>query len=64
MQGGLDAATAAQKAYAMVQANVVREATMLGYLDCFWILGTVIICLVPVVFVMKKPKRGGPIAAH
>ena len=64
MQGGLDAATAAQKAYAMVQANVIREATMLGYLDCFWILGTVIICLVPVVFVMKKPKRGGPIAAH
>ncbi len=64
MQGGLDAATAAQKAYAMVQANVIRQATMLAYVDCFWLLGAVILCLVPVVFVMKKPKAGGPMAAH
>src|SRR5712692_4563715 len=64
MQGGLDAATATQKAYAMVQANVIRQATMLGYVDCFWLLGVVIICLVPVVFLMKKAKPGGPMAAH
>jgi DHA2 family multidrug resistance protein len=64
VQGGLDAASAAQKAYAMVQANVIRQATMLGYVDCFWLLGALIMCLVPVVFLMKKPKRGGPIAAH
>ena len=64
LQGGLDPAAAAQKAYAMVQANVIRQATMLGYLDCFWVLGALILCLVPVVFLMKKPKRGGPMAAH
>jgi DHA2 family multidrug resistance protein len=64
MQGGLDAATASQKAYAMVQANVIRQATMLGYLDCFWLLGVAIICLVPTVFLMKKAKPGGPMAAH
>jgi len=64
MQGGLDAAAASQKAYAMVQANVIRQATMLGYVDCFWLLGTIIICLVPVVFLMKRARPGGPMAAH
>jgi DHA2 family multidrug resistance protein len=64
MQGGLDAATAMQKAYAMVQANVIRQATMLAYVDCFWLLGVVIACLIPVVFVMKKARPGGPTVAH
>jgi DHA2 family multidrug resistance protein len=64
MEGGLDPATASQKAYAMVQANVVRQATMLGYVDCFWLLGAIIGCLVPVVFLMKRARPGGAIAAH
>jgi len=64
MQGGLDAASASQKAYAMVQANVIRQATMLGYVDCFWLLGVVIACLIPVVFVMKRARPGGPAVAH
>src|SRR6266446_927795 len=63
-RAGLDAATASQKAYAMVQANVIRQATMLAYVDCFWLLGTIIICLVPVVFLMKRARPGGPMAAH
>jgi DHA2 family multidrug resistance protein len=48
----------------MLQANVIRQATMLAYVDCFWLLGVVIMCLVPVVFLMKKAKPGGPMAAH
>jgi len=63
-RAGLDAATATQKAYAMVQANVIRQATMLAYIDCFWLLGAVIICLVPVVFLMKRARPGGPTVAH
>jgi DHA2 family multidrug resistance protein len=61
---GLDAASALQKAYAMVQANVIRQATMLAYIDNFWLLGVVIGCLVPTVFLIKKPKPGGEIAVH
>jgi DHA2 family multidrug resistance protein len=63
-RAGLDAATASQKAYAMVQANVIRQATMLAYVDCFWLLGAIIICLVPVVFLMKRARPGGPTVAH
>jgi hypothetical protein len=48
----------------MLQMNVIQQATMQAYIDCFWLLGTVIICLVPVVFLMKKAKPGGAVAAH
>jgi hypothetical protein len=47
-----------------MQSNVIREATMLAYIDNFWILGIVIACLIPFVFLIKKPKHGGEIVAH
>ncbi|MGA9643683.1 MAG: DHA2 family efflux MFS transporter permease subunit [Terriglobales bacterium] len=61
--GGSGAGTASQHAYAMVQANVIRHATMLAYIDNFWMLGTVILCLIPCVFLIKKTKPGG-MAVH
>jgi DHA2 family multidrug resistance protein len=48
-----------QKAYAMVQNMVVRQATMLAYIDNFWLLGTAILCMVPLAFLMKRAKSGG-----
>jgi hypothetical protein len=48
----------------MVQANVIRQATMLAYIDNFWLLGIVIACLIPCVFLIKKTKPGGEIVAH
>jgi DHA2 family multidrug resistance protein len=62
--GGAGAASALQHAYAMLQANVIRQATMLAYIDNFWVLGVVIACLVPCVFLIKKIKPGGEIVAH
>jgi DHA2 family multidrug resistance protein len=56
---GNGSGTAAQHAYAMLQANVVRQATMLAYIDNFWVLGVVIACLIPCVFLIKKSKPGG-----
>src|ERR1700704_4117038 len=35
-RGGADSASALQHAYAMLQANVIRQATMLAYIDNFW----------------------------
>jgi DHA2 family multidrug resistance protein len=56
---GNGAGTAAQHAYAMLQANVIQQATMLAYIDNFWVLGVVIACLIPCVFLIKKSKPGG-----
>jgi DHA2 family multidrug resistance protein len=62
--GGSGPALALQKAYAALQANLIREATMLAYIDNFWLLGVVIGCLIPCVFLIKKAKPGGEVVVH
>src|SRR5579871_675464 len=61
---GASAAGAAQQAYALVQGTMQRQAVMLSYIDCFWFLGVAILCMVPMVFLMKKSKPGGGMAVH
>jgi len=61
---GSGAGSAQQHAYAMVQANVIQQSTMLAYVDIFWLLGAVIFCLLPFVFLIRKPKAGGEIVVH
>src|SRR5208337_3975650 len=61
---GSGGSSALQHAYAMMQANVVRQATMLAYIDNFWLLGVVIACLIPCVFLIKKPKHAGGTVVH
>ncbi len=56
---GSGGGSAQQHAYAMLQANVIRQATMLAYIDNFWVLGVVIGCLIPCVFLIKKGKPSG-----
>ena len=60
---GLSPADAMQRAYAVIQNTVQRQATMLAYIDCFWFLGCAILAMVPMVFLMKRTK-GGEIAVH
>jgi len=62
--GGSGPGTALQQAYAMMQENVIRQSTMLAYVDIFWLLGVVIFCLIPCVFLIRKPKPGGEIVVH
>ncbi len=61
---GTGPGTAQQHAYAMVQGSVIQQSTMLAYIDNFWVLGVVIFCLIPCVFLIKKQKPGGEIVAH
>ena len=56
---GFGPGTASQHAYALLQANVMRQATMLAYIDNFWVLGIAIVCLIPCVFLIKKAKAAG-----
>jgi len=55
---------ALQQAYALLQLNVQRQASMLSYIDNFRILAIVSLCLIPMVFLIKKPRKGGKIAVH
>lgn len=53
-----------QKGYAGVFGFVQRHALILTYLDVFRLLGFVFLAMVPLVLLMKRPKGGGPVAAH
>ena len=62
--GGAGSADAMHKAYALIESTVIRQAGMLAYIDCFWLLGVSSLVMIPLVFVMKKTKAGSGMAAH
>jgi DHA2 family multidrug resistance protein len=55
---------AQHQAYGAVYGNILRQSVMMSYLDNFWILGVAAVAVIPFVFLMKRPPRGGPVAAH
>jgi MFS transporter, DHA2 family, multidrug resistance protein len=61
---GISKADAMQRAYAMLQANVGRQATMLSYIDNFHVLAYIIMAMIPLVFFMRKAKSSGGMAVH
>jgi MFS transporter, DHA2 family, multidrug resistance protein len=61
---GSSASQASHQAYAMVANMLDRQATMLAYIDNFWLLAVAVLMMIPFVFLMKKVKPGGPIAVH
>jgi DHA2 family multidrug resistance protein len=63
MAHGASPAQAQQQAYGMMANTVQRQATMLAYIDNFYLLGCAILAMVPLVFLMKRPKSG-EIAVH
>jgi DHA2 family multidrug resistance protein len=63
-RGGASGADATHKAYGMLQGTLFRQASMLAYIDCFWILAVAILAMIPLAFLMKRPPTGGETAVH
>jgi MFS transporter, DHA2 family, multidrug resistance protein len=61
---GSNAHEAARQAYGLIANMVGQQATMLAYIDDFWLVGVLVVAMIPLIFLMKKVKPGGPIAAH
>jgi MFS transporter, DHA2 family, multidrug resistance protein len=60
---GADAATAATKAYALLYAQLQRQAGMLSFVDCFWLLAVLFLLIIPLVFLIRKsPAQREPAA--
>ncbi len=55
---GASATEATHQAYAMLQGGLERQASMLAYIDNFWMLGVAILLLIPFVFFIKRPQLG------
>jgi MFS transporter, DHA2 family, multidrug resistance protein len=59
---GMDAAHAAMQAHATIYLQLQRQAMMLSFVDNFWIMSLVCLCVIPLMFVMKK--RTSSAGAH
>jgi MFS transporter, DHA2 family, multidrug resistance protein len=64
IRAGSDPATATTRAYAAISGIVHRQATMVAFVEIFTLLGTIFLCMVPLVFLMKRPRGSAAAAAH
>ena len=62
---GMDFSTATSAAYAALSGMVTQQAVMVAFVQLFRILALVFAVVVPLVFIMRKPKAAAPVAgAH
>jgi len=59
MAAGTDAVTATQRAYVILEGMLFRQASMVTFVTIFRVMGMVFLLMIPLVFLMKRPRRGG-----
>jgi len=65
LSAGAGAVDAAHRAEAVVYRMVEQQATMLAYIDNFWLLGVLFLTILPMVFLLRRIERGkGSAAMH
>ena len=62
MANGMDPSTATRQAYAGMFGMVQRHASMLSYVDAFFLLAVMFISVLPLVLIMKRPSHAGSAA--
>jgi DHA2 family multidrug resistance protein len=60
---GTDAVTATQRAYMILNGMLFRQASMVSFVMLFRLLGIVFLVMIPLVFIMRRPKQSGGSAA-
>jgi DHA2 family multidrug resistance protein len=55
---GSSAHDATLQAQAMIYGNVLRQSSMLAFADAFWVMGTLFLLIIPLMFLIKKVKPG------
>jgi DHA2 family multidrug resistance protein len=62
---GSDPPTASHRAYLALFGMVQRQSAMQSFVEAFWLLAIIFLALVPLIFIMKKPKaHSTDFAAH
>jgi MFS transporter, DHA2 family, multidrug resistance protein len=64
MARGSDAAAAMKQAYAAVGGMVQRQAAMLSFIHVFQLLAIIFVAVLPLLFLMRRPRRGSMVAGH
>lgn len=55
---GSDPVRAANQAQGLLYGLLQRHASMLAFLDCFWLMGVIFVAMVPLMFLMKRAEPG------
>jgi DHA2 family multidrug resistance protein len=55
---GADGVTATSRAYAALEGIIQRQAAMVSFVGLFQLLGIIFFALLPLVLLMKRPRRG------
>jgi MFS transporter, DHA2 family, multidrug resistance protein len=58
MSQGFDAVTSTQKAVARAYQIVEAQANALSFVNSFWIMSLIVLCLTPLPFIMRRPSPG------
>src|SRR5262249_35472820 len=61
---GVPHAAAVSEAVGLIEQTVIQQATMLAYIDVFWGYALLAAVLSPIAFVLLRPAKGAPAAAH
>jgi DHA2 family multidrug resistance protein len=48
----------------LVTYEIARQAQMLAFNDLFWFIGVVTLCIIPLIFLMTRPKSVSLVPAH
>jgi DHA2 family multidrug resistance protein len=61
---GIDSSAAHQGALGSIYGQLVRQAAMMSFNDAFYLLSVSMVCILPLVFLMKKGKGEAPVEMH
>lgn len=54
---GYNNMTAQKQAFGIAYAQVIQQASTMSFIDVFWLMGVVMIVLIPFVFIMRRAPR-------
>jgi DHA2 family multidrug resistance protein len=57
MSKGYSADVALKKAYQAIDYSVLKQSTVMAYMDIFMYLGIMFLCCIPIIFFIKKGKN-------
>ena len=57
MSKGFSSNEALKKAYQVIDYSVLKQSTVLSYMDIFLYLGIMFLCCIPIILLIKKGKN-------
>jgi DHA2 family multidrug resistance protein len=63
--GGASATQALQQSHGLLYNELVRQASMVSYINVFWTLAVTCLCMIPLMFIMRRMRpRKGQVPVH